>query len=110
MPFATRGCSVVHGRSTERHVGLWPISEVEAAGRGVGLPKVLRARRLPSIATVFASTRRTHSGRVPWRPVLKQVLPWRSLNSAAEIDPLLPSAVQLFCAAKSLFDHLVGTQ
>ena len=24
---------------------------------------------------------------MPWRPVLKQVLPWRSLNSAAEIDP-----------------------
>ena len=28
----------------------------------------------------------------------------------ANLDPLLPSAVQLFCAAKSLFDHLVGTQ
>jgi hypothetical protein len=25
-------------------------------------------------------------------------------------DPLRPSAVQLFCAAKSLLDHLVGTQ
>jgi hypothetical protein len=24
---------------------------------------------------------------VRWRPVLKQVLPWRSLDSAAEIDP-----------------------
>jgi hypothetical protein len=28
----------------------------------------------------------------------------------ARFDPLLPSAVQLFCAAKSLFDHLVGAQ
>jgi len=29
---------------------------------------------------------------------------------ARDQDPLRPSAVQLFCAAKSLFDHLVGAQ
>jgi hypothetical protein len=28
-----------------------------------------------------------HSGCVLWRPVLKQVLPWRPRSSAAEIDP-----------------------
>jgi hypothetical protein len=49
--------------------------------------EVLRARRLPLIATAIPSIKRIHSGCVLWSPVLKQVLPWRSLNSAAEIDP-----------------------
>jgi hypothetical protein len=63
--------------------------------------EVLRARHLPLIATIIASIRRRHSGSVPWRPVLKQVLPWRSLNSAAGIDPLRKPTVQ-----RSSRDHV----
>jgi hypothetical protein len=32
------------------------------------------------------------------------------MAGSVENDPELPSTVQLFCAAKSLLDHLVGTQ
>jgi hypothetical protein len=48
---------------------------------------VLRAPCLPIIETVISSIRKRTAIAVPWRPVLKQVLPWRSLYSAAEIDP-----------------------
>jgi hypothetical protein len=54
------------------------------------LSGVLRARRLPVVEAGISSIRKRHSGCVTWRPVLKQVLPCRSLNSAAEIDPELP--------------------
>jgi hypothetical protein len=41
------------------------------------------------IATAVASIRRIYSGCLPWRPLLKQVPPWRSRKLAAGIDPLL---------------------
>jgi DNA invertase Pin-like site-specific DNA recombinase len=46
-----------------------------------------RAWRLPLVETSISSIRKRHSRCVTWRPVLKQVLPWRLPNSAAEIDP-----------------------
>src|SRR5271155_1213974 len=55
------------------------------------LSGVLRARRLPLVETGISSIRKRHGGCVTWRPVLKQVLPWRSLSSAAEIDPFRKS-------------------
>jgi hypothetical protein len=57
--------------------------------------------------TVIASIRKRHSGYVPWRPVLKQVLPWRSLNSAAEIDPKEPFAESCGCKRES-HNHWLG--
>src|ERR1700751_784651 len=57
---------------------------------------VLRAWRLPLVEAIISSIRKRRSGCVTWRPVLKQVLPWPSLNSAAEIDPYPPSVAQRF--------------
>jgi len=38
---------------------------------------------MPLVATVAVSIKRMHGGCVPWRPVLKQVPPWRSQKLAA---------------------------
>ena len=50
--------------------------------------EVLRANRLPMVEAVISSITRRRGDWVRWRPVFEQVLPWRSLNSAAGIDPL----------------------
>jgi hypothetical protein len=47
----------------------------------------LRANRPPMVEAVISSITRRRGDWVRWRPVFEQVLPWRSLNSAAEIDP-----------------------
>jgi hypothetical protein len=39
------------------------------------------------------------SNRFRWRPVFEQVLPWRSLSSAAEIDPLRTRGQKRCCSA-----------
>src|SRR6202030_162389 len=44
---------------------------------------VLRAPHLPMIETVISSIRKRTAIAVPWRPVLKQVRPWRSRKLAA---------------------------
>ena len=51
------------------------------------------------VEAVNSSIRKRQSGCVRWRPVLKQVLPWRSLNSAAGIDPQETSATKFRCNA-----------
>jgi hypothetical protein len=39
------------------------------------------------VAALIASIGRIYSGCVPWRPVLKQVPPWRSQKLATAFDP-----------------------
>jgi hypothetical protein len=56
------------------------------------------------VETDISSIRKRRSGRVPWRPVLKQVLPWRSRKLAAEIDPLLTTQTANWCIARVALD------
>jgi hypothetical protein len=48
---------------------------------------VLRAQHLPLVEVLISSIIKRHGGCVPWRPVLKQVPPWRSQKLAAACDP-----------------------
>jgi hypothetical protein len=64
-----------------------------------GYSAVLRAQCLPLIAAVVPSIRRMRSGCVPWRPVSKRVLPWRSQKLAAEIDPNRSRGEKTRCGA-----------
>ena len=80
---------VWEGRSREAppYPDPWPISESTPRPPWRQLSGVLRAWRLPLVEAIISSIRKRHSRCVTWRPVLRQVLPWQSLSSAAEIDP-----------------------
>src|SRR5580704_13906784 len=61
--------------------------------------EVLRANRPPVVEVVISSIIRQSNDWVRWRPVFEQVLPWRSLNSAAGFDPQLTLRTAACCDA-----------
>ena len=69
--------------------------------------RVNPAGRRPTLMAALAAAL---AMRRPWRPLSEQVPPPPVTKSVARFDPEPTSAVQLFCAAKSLLNHLVGVQ
>jgi hypothetical protein len=104
--------------------GCWPMTGATPARRGGRLSR-LRANRLPLVEGCISSITKRRGGWVPWRPVLKQVLPRRSQNLMAPFDPVPTSHLHrniqdnldldgipasLRPIRGSLLDQLVGEQ
>jgi hypothetical protein len=86
---------------------LWPVADATTPGRGFRLLGSCGRDTDLWLRLPFnqPGIRNDNINKCRWCPVLKQVLPWRSLSSAAEIDPVRTTQAEVRLAKSSSASH-----